>query len=58
MVGNKIVNLRIVVCKNVFYYIKSFVKMFIRTSMSDYRKQDWLINLPFYATSELKVFLQ
>ena len=25
----------------------------IRTSMSDFRKQDWLINLPLYAISEL-----
>ena len=26
----------------------------IRTSMSDYRKQEWLINLPLYAINELK----
>ena len=26
----------------------------VRTSMSDYRKQDWLTNLPLYAISELK----
>jgi predicted AAA+ superfamily ATPase len=28
-------------------------KMAIRTSMSDYRKEDWLTNLPLYAISEL-----
>lgn len=26
----------------------------IRTSMSDYRKEDWLINLPLYAIEEIK----
>jgi len=26
----------------------------VRTSMSDFRKQDWLTNLPLYAVSELK----
>jgi len=26
----------------------------IRSSMSDYRKEDWLINLPLYAISELR----
>jgi predicted AAA+ superfamily ATPase len=25
----------------------------VRTSMSDFRRQDWLINLPLYAVSEL-----
>ncbi|MDO9614991.1 MAG: ATPase, partial [Bacteroidota bacterium] len=28
-------------------------KTAIRTSMSDYRKEDWLTNLPLYAISEL-----
>jgi len=28
-------------------------KTAVRTSMSDFRKQDWLINLPLYAISEL-----
>lgn len=26
----------------------------VRTSMSDYRKEDWLINLPLYAIEEIK----
>ena len=25
----------------------------VRTSMSDYRKEDWLINLPLYAIEEI-----
>jgi hypothetical protein len=29
----------------------------VRTSMSDFRKQDWLINLPLYAISEIKNIL-
>lgn len=29
----------------------------IRSSMSDYRKEDWLINLPLYAISELRHLL-
>ncbi|HQW56346.1 MAG TPA: ATP-binding protein [Saprospiraceae bacterium] len=29
-------------------------KIAIRTSMSDFRKQDWLTNLPLYAISELR----
>jgi predicted AAA+ superfamily ATPase len=29
----------------------------IRTSMSDHRKQDWMINLPLYALSELKTII-
>ncbi|MCK9401718.1 MAG: ATP-binding protein [Bacteroidales bacterium] len=32
-------------------------KVSIRTSMSDFRKQDWLTNLPLYAVSELKNLL-
>jgi hypothetical protein len=30
----------------------------IRTSMSDFRKQDWLTNLPLYAISELNNFIE
>jgi len=30
----------------------------VRTSMSDYRKEDWLINLPLYAISELTNLLK
>lgn len=30
----------------------------IRTSLSDYRKEDWLINLPLYAISSLKAIVQ
>lgn len=36
------------------FYQKYNPKISIRTSMSDYRKQDWLINLPLYAIIELK----
>jgi hypothetical protein len=28
-------------------------KVSIRTSMSDFRKQDWLTNLPLYAVNEI-----
>ncbi|MGD9156198.1 MAG: hypothetical protein PVG90_11955, partial [Bacillota bacterium] len=27
-------------------------KLAIRTSMADYQKEDWLVNLPLYAVSE------
>lgn len=42
--------------------LKVFVEKFspgiaVRTSMSDFRKQDWLINLPLYAVSTLDVLL-
>ena len=30
----------------------------IRTSMSDYRKEEWLLNLPLYAIEEIKCFLK
>jgi hypothetical protein len=30
----------------------------IRTSLSDYRKEDWLINLPLYAISCLRTIVQ
>lgn len=36
------------------FYQKYNPKISIRTSMSDYRRQDWLINLPLYAIIELK----
>lgn len=35
------------------YYEKYKPSITIRTSMSDFRKQEWLINLPLYAISEL-----
>nr|NQU92224.1 ATP-binding protein [Bacteroidota bacterium] len=35
------------------YYDKFTPNIAIRTSMSDYRRRDWLINLPLYAISEL-----
>jgi len=35
------------------FYQKYAPKMSIRTSMSDFRKDDWLINLPLYGISEL-----
>jgi predicted AAA+ superfamily ATPase len=41
--------------KSLKVYIEKFSpKVSIRTSMSDFRKQDWLTNLPLYAMSELK----
>lgn len=41
--------------KSLKVYVEKFSpKMAVRTSMSDFRKQDWLTNLPLYAISELK----
>ena len=41
--------------KSLKVYVEKFKpKVSIRTSMSDFRKQDWLTNLPLYAISELK----
>ncbi|MDD3722825.1 MAG: ATP-binding protein [Lutibacter sp.] len=41
--------------KSLKVYVEKFnPKMAVRTSMSDFRKQDWLTNLPLYAISELK----
>jgi predicted AAA+ superfamily ATPase len=39
------------------YFEKFSPTVSFRTSMSDFRKQDWLINLPLYAISELKYFI-
>ncbi|MFA5816700.1 MAG: ATP-binding protein [Bacteroidales bacterium] len=39
------------------YREKFSPKVSIRTSMSDFRKQDWLTNLPLYAISELRKVL-
>lgn len=35
------------------YYTKFNPKTVIRTSMSDFRKEEWMINLPLYAIGEL-----
>lgn len=35
------------------FHLKYSPNISIRTSMSDYREQDWLINLPLYAINEL-----
>lgn len=35
------------------FYQKYTPKISIRTSMSDFRKEDWLMNLPLYAINEL-----
>ena len=35
------------------YYQKYNPEMALRTSMSDYRKEDWLINVPLYTIGEL-----
>jgi len=41
--------------KSLKVYVEKFKpKLAVRTSMSDFRKQDWLTNLPLYAISELK----
>ena len=40
--------------KSLKVYMEKFgPKISIRTSMSDFRKQDWLTNLPLYAINEL-----
>ncbi len=40
--------------KSLKVYVEKFKpKVSIRTSMSDFRKQDWLLNLPLYTISEL-----
>ena len=44
-------NLRVQSLK--FYHEKFEPQYVIRTSMADYREQDWLINLPLYAISNL-----
>jgi len=44
--------------KSLKVYLEKFnPSISIRTSMSDYRKQDWLTNLPLYAICELKKLL-
>lgn len=41
--------------KSLKVYVEKFnPKVSVRTSMSDFRKQDWLTNLPLYTISELK----
>jgi hypothetical protein len=41
--------------KSLKVYLEKFSPtVSIRTSMSDFRQQDWLTNLPLYAISELK----
>jgi predicted AAA+ superfamily ATPase len=35
------------------YYQKYDPQIAVRTSMSDYRKEDWLVNVPLYAIGEL-----
>ena len=40
------------------YYLKYQPKYAIRTSMSDYRQEEWLINLPLYAINILREILK
>lgn len=40
------------------YHEKYHPKRSIRVSMADYREQDWMVNLPLYAVSELTVLLE
>ena len=45
--------------KSLKVYNEKFTpKLAIRTSMSDFRLQDWLTNLPLYAISELKMLVR
>ena len=39
------------------YYEKYFPEVAMRMSMSDYREQDWLVNLPLYAAEEIEAEL-
>lgn len=39
------------------YHQKFNPKISVRTSMSDFREQDWIVNLPLYAINELKRIL-
>lgn len=44
--------------KSLKVYVEKFKpKVSVRTSMSDFRQQNWLTNLPLYAVSELKKIL-
>jgi predicted AAA+ superfamily ATPase len=44
--------------KSLKVYMQKFnPKVSVRTSMSDFRKQDWLTNLPLYAINQLKYLL-
>ena len=44
--------------KSLKVYIENFnPQVALRTSMSDFRKQDWLTNIPLYGISELKMFI-
>ena len=40
------------------YYSKYEPKYAIRTSMSDYRKEEWIINLPLYAINGILDILE
>lgn len=41
--------------KSLKTYVQNFSpKIAIRTSMSDYRKESWLINLPLYAIGQIQ----
>lgn len=36
------------------YREKFSPKIFIRTSMADYKKEEWILNLPLYAINQIK----
>ncbi len=40
------------------YYEKYKPEISIRTSMADYKKEDWLVNLPLYAISQINGVIQ
>ncbi len=49
------VNLRAKSLKS--YYEKYTPELSIRTSMSDYKEEDWLVNLPLYAVENVATFI-
>ncbi|MDQ9813080.1 ATPase, partial [Acinetobacter pittii] len=38
------------------YHEKYNPPVSIRTSMADYKKEDWIVNLPLYAIEEIKTW--
>lgn len=61
--GNQVIPLEVKASENLkskslqSYFTKYQPKISIRTSLSDFRKEDWLINLPLYALPLINDFL-
>ena len=36
------------------YHEKFLPEVSVRTSMSDYKKEEWLVNIPLYAIDQIK----